>query len=372
MSGSAIGSPRPEADRWVARGQGHPLSPCWALLRDLALGLGQDAGHVLILTDSGGDVRRVDGEPGLVEQAQDLGLAPGVRWAGWAEARSIEGASSPTEPGWGCWASPVFDPCSQDLLGVLALCGPTGTRDTLLLVRAVARLAEELVLRDRLHPPLDDEAGVATHPDAVHLRVLGPGVPVAEVAGTTVALTPRRADILFLLAQRPDGLSADALAQKLYGDSGNPLTVRVEVHRIRALLGDRLASAPYRFAVPVTTDADLVLQLVACGRSDEAVLRYTGPLLPRSESLGIELLRADLHQTVRAAALAAGGDALAGWCRRGVGEGDAEALVRYQAELSPLDPVRPFIQARLAQLELETASACNAHATVPTGHWAHG
>ena len=368
MSGSAIESPRPEADRWVVRGPGHPLYPWRPLLRDLALGLSRDAGHVLVLTDSGGDVLWVDGEPGLVEQALDLGLAPGVRWA---DVHSIDGAAAIAEPGWGCWASPVFDARAEDLLGVLALCGPTGTRDTLLLVRAVARLAEELLLRDRLHSPLDED-GVVANPDGVHLRVLGPGLPVAQVAGATVTLTPRRADLLFLLAQHPDGLSADALAQELYGDTGNPLTVRVEVHRIRALLGDRLASAPYRFAVPVTTDAAMVLRLVACGRSEEAVLRYTGPLLPRSESLGIELLRAELHQTVRAAALRAGGDALAVWCGRAVGEGDAEALGRYEAGLSPLDPVRLFVQARLAQLELELAPACNPHATSPTGHWPHG
>ncbi len=231
MSGPTIESPRPEADRWVARGPGDSLYAWRPLLCDLALGLSRNAGHVLVLTDSGGDVLWVDGEQGLVEQALALGLAPGVRWAGWADVRCAEGAAAPAETGWGCWASPVFDPRTADLLGVLAVCGPTGTRDTLLLVRAVARLAEELVLRDRLHTPRDDGAGMVADPDGVHLRVLGPGFPVAEVAGARVALTPRRADILFLLARHADGLSADALAQELYGDTGNPLTVRVEVHR---------------------------------------------------------------------------------------------------------------------------------------------
>ncbi len=372
MSGSAIESPRPKADRWVARGPGHPLLPWRPLLRDLALGTSRNTGRVLVLSDSGGAVLWVDGERALVEQALALGLAPGFRWAGWADGRSIDGGASTTESGWGYWASPVFDPSTEDLLGVLAVCGPTCTRDTPLLVTAVARLAEELVRRDRLHPPLDDQIGVVANQGGVRLRVLGPGLPVAEVAGATIALTPRRADILFLLTRHADGLSADALAQELYGDSGNPLTVRVEVHRIRTLLGARLASAPYRFGVPVTTDADVVLRLVACGRIEEAVRRYTGPLLPRSESLGIEQLRAELHQTVRAAALSAGGDVLAVWCDRDVGEGDAEALDGYLATLSPLDPVRLFVQTRLAQLELESPAPCNPRATSAVGQWPHG
>lgn len=367
MSVSVIKPRQPEADRRVARGPEHPLRPWRLLLRDLVLGASREGDRVLVLTDSHGVISWVDGEPGPVERARALGLAPGTRWAGWADARGMDGACPATGPVWRCWAAPVFDPCSEERLGVLAVCGSAGSRDTLLLVRAVAQLAEEWVRRDLLHPPLHDQA-VGADPDAVHLQVLGPGLPVAEVAGTRVALTPRRADILFLLARHADGLTADALAQELYGDAGNPLTVRVEVHRIRALLGSRLASAPYRFAVPVTSDADTVLRLAGSGRIEEAVLGYTGPLLPRSESLGIEQLRAELHQTVRAAALSAGGRALAIWCDRGAGQADTEALRRYVATLSPLDPATPCVQAHLAQLELEEAAVCNPRATSATGH----
>lgn len=113
-----------------------------------------------------------------------------------------------------------------------------------------------------------------------------------------------------------------------------------------------------------------MLRLVACGRAEDAVRRYTGPLLPRSGSLGIELLRAELHQAVRGAALRAGGAALALWCSRDVGEGDAEALGRYVATLSPLDPVRLLVQARLARLE--EPRDCNPHATSAAEHWPHG
>lgn len=379
MSGSGVDAAGRKVEATIPRGPddlaapaNHPLTPWRPLLRDLALGLSREDERVLVLRDARGDIVWVDGEPASVDQAHALGLAPGIRWTTWADALGVDGTSASIGPGWGCWASPVFDPCTEDLLAVLALCGPTGTPDTLLLARAVARLAEELVRRDRLRPPPGDRVSAPTDRDAVHLRVLGPGPPTAEVAGATVVLTPRRADLLFLLARHPDGLSADALAQELYGDAGNPLTVRVEVHRIRALLGPRLASAPYRFSVPVTSDADAVLRLLASDRIDEAVLRYTGPLLPRSESLEIEQLRAELHQVIRAAALRAGGTALADWCGHDVGEGDAEALGRYADTLSPLDPMRLFVKARLARLDVGATAPCNPRATSATGHWPHG
>ena len=69
------------------------------------------------------------------------------------------------------------------------------------------------------------------------LPFLGAERPVARLDGRPVRISLRHAEMLVLLALHPDGLTADQLAQALYGDAGNPVTVRSEVHRLRAALG---------------------------------------------------------------------------------------------------------------------------------------
>lgn len=311
---------------------------------------------------------------------------------------------------WGCWAAPIHDPVTGTPLAILDVSGPDASPDKLLLVRSVARLVESM-LREQRREELDTIADAAVRagldarrsallsadgqllwgrgdlyppwglvpqdgaellssralrfdrlgdfwvvhaptasPTGVHLRLLGPLPPAISVSGAWIELSPRHADILFLLSRRPEGMRADELAQELYGDRGNPLTVRVEMHRIRAILGERIASSPYRFTVPVVTDASAVLALVAQGRVAEAVDCYHGQLLPRSDSLTIELYRAELNQTLRGAVLRVGGPALDRWCLGPVGSSDAEALSADVATLSPSDPMVPIILARLDRM----------------------
>ena len=76
------------------------------------------------------------------------------------------------------------------------------------------------------------------------LPFLGAERPVARLDGRPVRISLRHAEMLVLLALHPDGLTADQLAQALYGDAGNPVTVRSEVHRLRAALGSSKSSAP--------------------------------------------------------------------------------------------------------------------------------
>jgi hypothetical protein len=60
-------------------------------------------------------------------------------------------------------------------------------------------------------------------------------------------LTPRHAEILFLLAIHPAGRSASDLAVDLFGDSERATTVRAEMFRLRRYLGGMLRHRPYRF-----------------------------------------------------------------------------------------------------------------------------
>ena len=50
------------------------------------------------------------------------------------------------------------------------------------------------------------------------------------------------------------GLPAEALAHRLYGPSGRALSVRGEVSRLRAQLGDAIAANPYRIAAELDAD----------------------------------------------------------------------------------------------------------------------
>lgn len=60
-------------------------------------------------------------------------------------------------------------------------------------------------------------------------------------------LSPRHAELLYLLAAHPDGRSAADLAGDVFGDPGRTVTVRAELSRIRRYLGGFLEHRPYRF-----------------------------------------------------------------------------------------------------------------------------
>ncbi|AXE89467.1 GAF domain-containing protein [Streptomyces sp. Go-475] len=61
-------------------------------------------------------------------------------------------------------------------------------------------------------------------------------------------LSPRHAELLYLLALHPTGRSAAGLAGDLFGDPARTVTVRAEMSRVRRYLGAFLEHRPYRFA----------------------------------------------------------------------------------------------------------------------------
>ncbi|MBW5486453.1 GAF domain-containing protein [Streptomyces bambusae] len=67
-------------------------------------------------------------------------------------------------------------------------------------------------------------------------------------------LSPRHAELLFLLAERPRGWSAAELAQEVFGDPTRTVTVRAELSRVRRHLAGVLAHRPYRFADDVEVE----------------------------------------------------------------------------------------------------------------------
>ncbi|WP_309141992.1 GAF domain-containing protein [Streptomyces griseicoloratus] len=63
----------------------------------------------------------------------------------------------------------------------------------------------------------------------------------------TRELSPRHAELLYLLAVHRGGRSAAGLAEDMFGDPARTVTVRAEMSRVRRYLGAYLEHRPYRF-----------------------------------------------------------------------------------------------------------------------------
>lgn len=71
---------------------------------------------------------------------------------------------------------------------------------------------------------------------------------IGDAGSWAHSLSPRHAELLYLLARHPDGQSAAELARGLFGDADRAVTVRAEMARLRRHVGGVLAHRPYRFA----------------------------------------------------------------------------------------------------------------------------
>ncbi|EQD84710.1 GAF domain-containing protein [Saccharopolyspora spinosporotrichia] len=184
------------------------------------------------------------------------------------------------------------------------------------------------------------------------LTLLGDATPTATVDGSAHDLSLRHAEILALLALRPGGLTAERLALLLHGEQGNPTTVRVEIHRIRAILGhDVVKTRPYRIDAELDTDVDLARRALRRGDVRTALDCHAGPLLPRSESPAIRDEREELLAALRTALLGAGDpEHLWRFAESETGRDDLEMLEKLHDLLPRDSPRRTTVRARLRRL----------------------
>ncbi|SMC78813.1 hypothetical protein SAMN05660733_01710 [Lentzea albidocapillata] len=311
-------------------GRRQEASPLREVVPDLRAVVGSlaDASQLLlVVTDDEGVILWRSGTPAVRRRADSLGFFEGADWTerrvgtnaigtALAEAAPVELlAGEHFEQGqhpWYCTATPVHDPRTGALLGVIDVSGPALTLHPAIgaLVETGRMLAESRLWRyhqerlERLRaaallsgPSLivDDHGWVAAaHGVAVGSRIAVPvaGQPVAvpglgacvpeRLAGgwlirpssvdRTVSLeldltrtpqvrlsggdadwrrtvTRRHAEILVLLHRAGrEGLSAEALSNALYGDAEHVVTVRAEVSRLRRLLGALVETRPYRLS----------------------------------------------------------------------------------------------------------------------------
>lgn len=102
------------------------------------------------------------------------------------------------------------------------------------------------------------DTGSDPSPTRVVIDVSSPRKPVLTVVGAggswTHTLSPRHAEMLYVLACHPEGRSAAELALDLFGDPERTVTVRAEMSRLRRHFAGILAHRPYRFAEGVEVE----------------------------------------------------------------------------------------------------------------------
>jgi hypothetical protein len=185
----------------------------------------------------------------------------------------------------------------------------------------------------------------------LRLTLLGHDQAIVEVAGRPTQISRRHSEIVALLAARPPGMTTEELAADLYGDAGQPGTVRVQVFRLRKLLGPWIETEPYRLTVDVESDVARVRGLLARGLVREAAECYPGALLPHSEAPGIARERDALEAWLRQAVLTADDpEALWAWLQCPSGGEDLPAWRRLLANIDYSDPRRSLAAAHVGTL----------------------
>jgi hypothetical protein len=203
------------------------------VIRRLLVDDATDTGVVVAITAADGTLLWVEGDPKAIRKVESMNFVPGADWSerrvgtnapGTALAldhelqiRSSEHFSRVAQP-WSCTAAPVHDPATGDLIGAIDLTGgiEVASAQALALVRATAVAVENHLALLRLTEPRARGREQAS----AQLRVLGAERPRWQFTDQrsqrrTAHLTPRHADILVLLSQHPEGLSADRLAMML-------------------------------------------------------------------------------------------------------------------------------------------------------------
>ncbi|WP_232665028.1 helix-turn-helix domain-containing protein [Pseudonocardia sp. TRM90224] len=195
-------------------------------------------------------------------------------------------------------------------------------------------------------------ATTTTRRSALSLRLMGQAAPTATLNGRSLPLTLRPAELLTALTLHPDGLTAEQIALSLYGEEGNPTTVRGEILRLRGQIGtDVLRTRPYRLDATVDTDFEAVRRALRAGRPADALRNCGGSLLPRSDAPEIRELRDEIDATLRRMVLATDDtDLLVTFAHHPLGRDDLEVHELLVDTLDEADPRRPEIVARHTRL----------------------
>lgn len=362
----------PENELRDAR-QAHPLSRVFPLLDDVLGQAARDCGAIMAISDEAGQLLWLCGSSSALRKGEAIGFVPGSNWD-----ERLAGTNAPglalrlDEPTmvvraehfrqsvrqWSCAASPIHDPSTRRLLGVLDITGGDQivVPQTMAMVRAAARLAEAELASAAPPAPRAPGSAAAT----VVLEVLGRNEALLTVLDSDqrpvkIRLSPRHSEIMLLLAAAPRGLSGDELAILIYEDDGGTSTMRAEMNRLRNIIGDALlASRPYRLDAKVVGDWLSGEAALAAGDLATSLREYAGPVLPHSYAPGVERVRNGLNEGLRAALLRSGQvDLMSTWTRSSWGTDDLEMWTAQRAGTDLWSPLLPLIDANVDRLNRE-------------------
>lgn len=362
-------------DELTTHREAHPLASVFPLLDDV-LGRAVEACEaVMAVSDAAGQLLWVGGDPAAVRRAERIGFVAGSNWDERFAGTNAPGTAlfldRPTQVAgeehfrvsvrpWSCVAAPIHDPLSRQILGVLDITGgpEVAVPQTMAMVRAAAHMAEAELARSRLARQMAEPTDAPVMPGiGLRLECLGRREALlSDAAGLrTLRLSPRHSEVLVLLAAAPGGLTGDELAVLLYEQDVTASTMRAELNRLRAIVGENvLGSRPYRLDVVVAGDWHRVQAHLSAGDVVAALRDYRGPVLPRSSAPGVVRLREGLEGDLREAVLASRQpDLMAAWTRSSWGADDYEMWMQQRDSLGPRSPLQPMVRAQIARLDRE-------------------
>lgn len=362
---------RPPADDILAYREGHPLARVMPVVRDLLVSDAAEADLLVAVADSSGRLLWVEGEPRLRTKAAEMSFVEGSVWSEERVGTNAPGTAlaidNPVQifaaehfihlvQAWSCSAAPVHDPETGRLLGVLDVTGGhhAAAPQTLTLVRAAAAAAQAQLRLYQMEERTRRPTAFLVSPAApARLRVLGETNGGRLRQGTDEhRLSLRHTELLLALAHHPAGLTAEQLAVALSDGESASVTIRAELSRLRRLLGPGvLASRPYRLAVPLQTDLDDLNRLLDRGAHRQALARYPGPVLPRSDAPLVVAVREETRLRLRRTLLRhATVDVLLRYAETPDGQDDTEVWTACLLGLPTGSPRRARIHAHLERL----------------------
>lgn len=357
--------------------EAHPLARILPILDDVLGHTAIECESLMAVADSQGQLLWVRGHPAVLRKAESIGFVEGSNWderlAGTNAPGLVLALNEPvrvagvehfrhTVQPWSCAAAPIHDPHTGSILGALDVTGAARVigPQALAMVRAAARMAEAEMARELQSRNGTAELNARMGLPTARLDFLGRTDALLTVRSvgrsrsSTLRLSPRHSEILLLLTGTPAGLSGPELGIQLYEEDMISSTLRAEMTRLRALLGeDLLPSRPYRLAAEVTSDWLAVQAQLAAGDVAAAVRNYRGPILPRSVAPGVCQIRDSVHSGLREAVLRSGRpEFMSQWTRSSWGLDDYEMWHMQSQALDPRSPLLPMVQSQLHHLDI--------------------